>query len=777
MTDIQELTSGITITFGDGSTVTLNSGDTGYVWNNDETYSTGNTDVLNYTVGDGKTGIITVTYDAKIISEEQGNKIGLWGTQPLNNHASSSKGGSADTHKDIDFGQKPEPEVHKTANNLTTSSGNWQPGDEIEWTITYTNDEKDMNGMVLEDYMNYLQTYVKDSAKISINNGAAVDMPASYLTYNTEGKTYGKDTQIQVYHFVVNESEAVHSVIITYKTKIIDGDDALANYVSGTLYVYNRAIGEDEHDDDGHDTDFPTIPVDKDVTESDGTDSIDGETWAVGDTVKFTMTYGAAGMQMNNAWIYDQMTDLFSSIGTITIKYYDEDGTEQSFTMPESGVKFSDDGSYNSYNKVDVFDYTMPGEDSAYRKIYGPLTITYEATLIDQETATDKGIGGTITVSNDFRTNVGADTVTGYVPYTSNSHDGQIKKTGYVSTVDGSPVYNVAHNSSQAANLPDGVESSVSIADHQVTWYIRVEAADGSAYPLTNMKVLDDRGNYMQDTSQGTGQNEYGNTQDLLDFTSATIKTDSGITLTPGTDYTYNASDHSWTFPELTEPVTIAIVATYNHELVGKYTMGNHVYLKWDNKQVEDDSYVEGTVSDIVVNKEGVYDPDSRIITWTVVLNPQFREYKPDISKVIFKDDLPEGLTLVNYSNPTSTDDAPSIYVQYLGRVLQSDYNQEISLSKASGHIEADITIMSVDQSKLSWMSIGDAKEQSTDGGAYFWGNKGLKWYSFEDIESQSGKWVGLDINGNAAKPAVGVDTQKYVRNAPKINGANPSRS
>ena len=178
MTDIQKINGAIKISFGDGSSVSLNSSDDGYVWNDDNSYSTSKVNVLSYDVPNGKTGVITVTYDAVVISKSEANTNGIWNIQSLDNNASTSKGGNDDTHENVDFGKKPEPTITKTASNPSRSDNeNWLPGDVIYWTVTYSvNDNEEMYGMVLEDSILFMQTFNND-AKISINGGSPFAMP------------------------------------------------------------------------------------------------------------------------------------------------------------------------------------------------------------------------------------------------------------------------------------------------------------------------------------------------------------------------------------------------------------------------------------------------------------------------------------------------------------------------------------------------------------------------------------------------------------------------
>ena len=697
MTDIQRITTPITITSGNGQTVTLSSGASGYKWNDDNSYSTNYVNVLEYTVPNGMTGIITVTYNATIIDEETGNKAGLWGNQPLNNNASTSKRGNDDTHKDVDYGKKPVPTVEKNAFNQTAANEgreqaeNWKPGDVINWTVTYNMpDNKDMNGMHLEDFMNYLQTYNHD-AQISINGGNFTTMPSSYITYDSAivNQPLGVNNRIKVYDFYVHESQKVTSIVITYSTTIIDGSTALANDIANTQKVYNEGIGEGVPDKEEHDTDFPEVPIDKDVTEQGGTESIDGGTWAPGDEVTYKMTYGASGMKLNEAWVHDEMTDVQVLTGDVLITYHDAQGGSHSYTMPNasdndgSGVNYTDDHRYSLYENPSVFDYYLPKADSSYGEIYGPIEITYNATIIDAETAKNNNIGGQVTVGNKFSTKFGADNTTGFVPYTPNSHDGDIEKTA-MSMPDGTPVFE------------EGVEGAVNNVDYNertVTWVIKVDKKADSAFPLSNVEVKDDYAQYAINGVYGDAIPER-----LIDFNTADIITESGVTLSPGVDYTVELDNQGIgyiRFTQINEPVYIYLKEVLPKDIVGVYFFMNRVYLNTDGGDDDDTYRIDGNNDDVVVSKSGEFDENTKTIKWTVVLNPaKVSDVGEDWGNVLFRDYLPEGLTFVNYTDHSDTEH-PTVYVEYDGDVIYSGqgYNKEVDIeSKPDGYFEANLT-------------------------------------------------------------------------------------
>ena len=690
MTDIQKLNGPITITFGDGTSVNLNStDDDGYIWNDDNNYSTSKVNVLSYTVPEEKTGVITVAYDAKIITKTEANQSGIWDVKSLDNEASTSKGGNDDTHENVDFGRKPEPYITKTAVNSSRSEGeNWQPGDIVNWTVTYSvNDNEEMYGMVLEDSILFMQTYNND-AKISINGGTPYSMPTDYIVYDSNRNDYG-NKEVPIYRFTVTDS-GVKSVVVTYSTTIITGDQALANNISGIKYVYNRGICDSKSVEEGHDTEFPEVPVDKDVTNENETTSIDGGNWTAGQTVEYTLTYGSQGMKMNESWINDSMTDVQTLSGDVTIYYYDSNGVQHNYVMPlasennNSGVKYHDDSQYSIYNNVELFDYYIPKENEQYGSIFGPLTIKYKAVLINAEKAKNAGVSGSVSVKNSFSTSFGADNTQGSVSYPSLNSAGVIYKTGLVDS-NGNPYFGTVTDYS---DLPAGISNNISYEDKTVYWTIKVDAAEGSSFPLKDFTVREDYAQYhIGDTYKNaitTGE---------LDYVNAVVKTESGLVLIPGSDYTIvidNDGKANYHFNEINERIYISIAETINLDIVGSYAFCNQVYLFYPNGQTSATANVEGNNNVISVSKNGTYDPETNLIRWEVVLNSLKKEVSPDWDQVIFKDYLPDGLSVVNYD--TKSPSNPSIGVDYQGQLVWGNSTRIIPVVVNNGVIECDIT-------------------------------------------------------------------------------------
>ena len=220
----------------------------------DAYYSTNMVDVLEYTVPEGKTGIITVTYQAKIVDKATMNNLGYYGDQHLLNHATTSKGGSGDTDIVVKYGDQPEPHIEKSGENQTRTEEDWQPGDRIKWTVVFGDATTDMRGKVLQDTMNFLQT-LDTTTGVSITiGGTTTTMPTATDRWNGNGVIYGTDdnvnqgnygayTEVPVFRYTVeNGSDPIMGPItVVYYTTIIGQGDAWDHNVTGMVNVYNKA--------------------------------------------------------------------------------------------------------------------------------------------------------------------------------------------------------------------------------------------------------------------------------------------------------------------------------------------------------------------------------------------------------------------------------------------------------------------------------------------------------------------------------------------------------
>ncbi len=273
MTDIQSVIGEVSIVFGDNSSATVvpqsNAADTNYgnYWVN----------VLDYEVPEGKTGVITVTYQSKLADKNTLNNLGYYGNQHAYNHVSTSKGGSDDTDITVDYGKKPDYALTKGAEIVTDSgTAGWSAGDRIKWTVTYGDSSTDMRGMVLQDTMQFTQKLDESlGVEIKIGSENAFKLDNATDRWNSEGVLYRTDdnvnqnayglwTEVPVFKYTVpsdSETPVLGPIVVTYYTTLLNEGEAWGKNITGIQNVYNKAGLGDKWITDSHETDFGTPPV------------------------------------------------------------------------------------------------------------------------------------------------------------------------------------------------------------------------------------------------------------------------------------------------------------------------------------------------------------------------------------------------------------------------------------------------------------------------------------------------------------------------------------
>ena len=783
---------------------------------NSSDYSDQTVPVFRYKVADGENpiyGPITFVYYTTVIDQTtEAWPHGIYDWHNVKNTVWAD-GKYAEYYKDVNFDHPPEPTAEKkaytgadqaTAEAMGTLHENgydaehkYELGSFITYEMTYGNEYTLLDGLWVSDEMTNVQTLVSD-VEYKINDGPWTVMPTAAsgnpavddgvkwsFTHqkDADGQDIFNNNNLRVFSWRVPAGSGYGTITFRYTVRVMTNEEALAQglvfSVTNTNYF---AIGSNYATTYGPVIpEVPPVNPDKTVTPED--DDVAGDGWQPGDTLSYTLTYGYNGQWVNNPSnlvnIYDKMTDLQKLPGDITVTYYTDAAltTTDSFVMPiatnenyNNGVRWQNDSTYSTDMK-DVFNYNLPkpdenkpGTETPIGKMYGPITVTYDTQIISADEALEAMIWGEQTVYNLF---MNSEQTEGTVPFTPEPiHNGHIQKTAYINKVTGDPVYIDANQNSatwSASNIPDTAIAHVIMQSHQVVWYIRVTVAnDGSSYPLSNMTVEDNNGRYQQDISAGYGQNTGGNIKDILNYESARVVGDSGKVYMPGEDYTFTPSTYRWFFPELTEPITIMITADFPEALVGNYLMNNTASLWWDNTHEDAFDNVEGSVEKIIANKSGEYDSNTRVVKWTAVLNPGTRLYTPDIDRVILKDDLPVGFELINYSSyyDSGTIDTsnPTVQVKYLGN--EYSRTEYYSVNAQGNHFEVDITKYNVTDDMINWGSYSSIVGQSTDGGVYYWGPKGLTWYPIEDVPE--GAYCGLLKDDAVVTALVGVNNQKY---------------
>ena len=458
-------------------------------------------------------------------------------------------------------------------------------------------------------------------------------------------------------------------VVITYKTKVISQSQATSSDVFGEKHIRNTGSGGKQSDSTDHIGVFDPYPINKQVTKEN--ENVNHRTVEMGDTIHYTLTYGEAGMNLAGAVIEDQMTDLQKLVSAITVTKADRTritmptGTGQ-WSEDGNNWAFWDDGKYST-GKICLFKWKLPENIGE-----GPITIEYDTQIITEDEANESGINGNHSAFNAFKDN--HDTVETEVKIEfpkEVTHNPQVRKEFDHWDVENSKVY----------------------------WNIIVEKDAGSAYPIKNVTVREAWDQSHVSITEGN-QGFYGYNMfdgSYFDITNAVVTTDDGTVLTPGVDYTIDKPKTEFTFPVLTERVHINLAFLSPAKIIDGYYMSNEVRLNNGKTGSADQTYNKPEVE---VVKNGNYNENSRIVTWEVQINPKEKSFEDSVPpSVLFEDSIPEGLTLVNWSDETETN--PSIHVAFGWRnyeigVTSSTDNEP--LYKLSMNKEADgSTVISSD--------------------------------------------------------------------------------
>ena len=378
-------------------------------------------------------------------------------------------------------------------------------------------------------------------------------------------------------------------------------------------------------------------------------------------------------MDLAGAVIEDYITDLQKLVSDITITRADG----SIITMPNARTPYGEDGNRWSwiddgrYSKSDVclFKYKLPNDIGN-----GPITIEYDCQIISDDDAKEFGINDTVAVKNTF------------------NHNGRTAST-YVNIEF---PRTVTHNPQVRKEFDHW-----DVPNQKVYWNIIVEKDADSAYPLENVEVRESRWGGIGVTEPVVAKWYDRQISDftLFDVLNAVVTNDDGIQLTPGVDYTVNVGDASFTFPVLNERVHINLAFNSPIKIVSGYYMHNKVWIEKSNKFAEADA--EYNFPKITAVKNGTYTESDRLLKWEVVINPQKLKFPDsDPVSVMFKDSIPQGLTLVNYTNKGLEN--PSIYVSYSG--VSANTGEEVNgllieknvVPNQNNEIEVDIAAHNV---------------------------------------------------------------------------------
>lgn len=628
----------VTLQYGNGRTVSVPFGSQA----TDGNYSKGMVTLFDYTFpSDAQgTGPVAVTYSVKLIDAETAKQNGVYDRTVVDNIAKEHRQNTTDQEQTtVIYEKEPRYEVTKTAEaNPKDSNGNWRPGSVITYTLTIGDGDTNMAGVNIKDVMTDLQVLQGD-IMIRVGNGSPI-MLGNYVPGAVKWSDDGKyqPVDVELFDFNMPSNAGNGPVVITYQTKVISQGQASANQIYGDMTIRNVGTGGNQSQVTHGITHFDPYPIRKTVTQAE--EDVNGSIVDMGSTVHYTLTFGDATMNLGKALIFDEMTDLQRLVSDVTIKK--ADGT--TFKMPTGSWTWADDGVVWNYfddekyslQMVRVFQYRLPADIG-----YGPVTVEYDAQIIGEEEANELGLKGTQTAWNTFLAN------------------GQTAQTNIKIEFP-----------TDAAHKPDIKKAwaGFDVQNNIVYWNITVEKEAGSAYPIENItvaEVLNDI--HITEPSQGYnndsgGRGFFGSDFDMVH---AIVTTDDGTVLTPGTDYTIDKESAKFTFPVLNERVHIRLAFKSPAKIVDGYKITNTIEMENPYKRVSAPAEYHNPHVDLY--KDGEYSEETRLIKWTVVLNPSQKLYpqEKEGDPVWFTDTLPEGLTIVNYKSHSPEN--PTVNVSYGG--------------------------------------------------------------------------------------------------------------
>lgn len=614
----------------------------------DTNYSKGMTTLYDYTFPEGTPGHgpVTVTYSVKLIDAETAKNSGIYDATDVTNTAQEHKYNTTDTKKTtVTYEKEPYYEVTKTETSNKTEDGKWAPGTEINYTLTIGDIETEMSGVHIRDVMTDLQT-LKGDVMIKVGNGQQMklsDYVADAMKWTDDGQYSTNDVPLFDFNMPANAGKG--PVVITYTTKVIEQSQATSANIFGDQKIRNTGSGGNQSGGTEGIGEFEKINITKTVTQNGA--NVNGQTVEMGSTVHYTLTYGNAGVNMAGAYIEDWMTDLQKLVSDITITR--KDGT--SFVMPAGTGQWSadgnnwgfwDDGKYGT-DQIMLFKYRLPDDIGE-----GPITVEYDVKLITEAEAKESGITGTQSAFNKF-----------IEPQTEIKIDFPAEVTHYPK---------VTKN-----------PGPISAKDDIVYWDIILEKDEKSAYPLTDVYVRefgDWSGIYIRSPEGGVDHHIVTSYEDF-DLRNAVVTTDDGTELTLGIDYTIDKARGQFIFPVLNERVHIRLPYHSPFHITNGFYMHNVVET---NNYQRDEAEITYKNPNAEIYKNGTYSESDRLFAWEVHLNRSKKEFTDsDPLRVWFTDQIPAGLTLVNYADPSDTAN-PSINVSYNGDIV-SGYSGNISVN------------------------------------------------------------------------------------------------
>ena len=453
---------------------------------------TGNGFTFDVAAALGTTGVAKgsyqVTYDTKLTADQlkamstdkttETNKV-TWRV----NGSKDVPGG--ETSKEFEKPKEPIPVTKEISSHAN------QPGDIVNYTITFGKETTELSGFHISDIMT--DVVIPQGSVTLTYNGQST--PINFGQQATDN-SYSKES-VTLFDYTFPEGTPGYGpVTATYSVKLIDAETAKENGVYDTTEVNNIAT---EHRQNTNDSEKTTVTYEKEpvyeVKKSQTSSTNENGNWDPGTEIHYTLTIGDANTNMAGVNIKDVMTDLQILQYDVMIKVGNGSTMRLDDYVPNATV-WTDDESYHSYD-VELFNFNMPSDAG-----YGPVVITYTTKVISQEQATSSGIYGNVQINNTGTGGKQSDSTTGIgefeeFPVTKQVSQGGVDVNGKT-VVMGSIVHYTLTYGKAGMNLAGAVIEDEMTDLQKLVGSITVTRADGTSFemPIGNGRYSDTGNNW-----------------------------------------------------------------------------------------------------------------------------------------------------------------------------------------------------------------------------------------------------------------------------------------
>ena len=538
------------------------------------------------------------------------------------------------TNKDFELEFKDESQAYSskyTTNNAQNETIMVKPNEDGTYTVGYSimvslnTYEKD-SMTVVDTLQSEYQSFDADSFTLSVNGTKYVIN--DYISVSSDKKTATIDllNAVKKYDTYSNIIKANQGYYINYTTTV----DA-AGLGEALTNSYNLTWGGDKTKTGDPVTYKISQKVDVRKSYEDKGNN----------KYEYTIVIGEDGQDLSGFKITDTMKDLQKLTGSIS-------ADNSNVNITAASDNFSDDSfSENSYNLID---YTIPDG------VTGPLTITYQVEIPDNDAAAASGIFKTKNITNNVA----------------------VEKTN----IKGTAGTTFGHEFGVGVQPPTGTKvfDSFDAENGKVNWKITITNPNSTA--ISDIQIFDYP--YGEGTDKWTGMEE-----ETVDWSSITVKDSSGNEVS-GSLYQHVVpewSDEYLLISSIPANETYTIILSTNADLINGRYYKNQVDVYYENAWAFTDTPVQKyNTNEFEMTKDGelVQKDGEEYFEWTVVVNPSRNELDPDMS-LYFEDVIPDGMEYVdrsfqvkldgpNYWSVTGncTDDNAG-YLSYIDNTLKVD--------------------------------------------------------------------------------------------------------